>query len=315
MTTILPFFLKYLLAPILILIITFIMGQFSAIKVKVKSAIIFVLCFSLIIILISPLAFFNNEFIWFGLIFTILYFLFIGILLLRFMKTNYFQGIGIADSILGKVFVFLIVTVFSCWLYYLIFNLIAITGYAHIIMLNILWVFIPFLFAELKQKYIVIPEPFYAYWQVGIDKKDNEYWDNIDKFHLMQVSIKIKKRENSEFFSKFDVKIAQQVKLGSWFNKFIEDQNYRFPNDPIDTNEKDEKLGWIFYVPRYFNMLLFIRNLDPDVPISQSKIKNKQIIYAKRVSVNFQGLDSEDKENENENENDVNSITNNKEEI
>jgi hypothetical protein len=153
-------------------------------------------------------------------------------------------------------------------------------------MCTILWVFVPFLFSELKQKYLAIPDPFYDSWKVGTDGKDNEYWDNIDKFHLMQVSIKIKKRTDSEFFSKFDVKIAQEVNLGSWFDKFIEDQNYRFPNDAIETNTEDINMGWIFYTSKYFKFPLFIRNLDPTKPISESNIKNKQVIFAKRVSLN-----------------------------
>ncbi len=288
MNTILPFFLKYLLAPFLILIISFIMGQFSAIKVKVKSAIVFILCFTLLIIVSSSFAFLSNEFIWFGLLFSILYYLILGVCLLYFMNTTLFKGIGVVDSTLGKIFIFLMVAVLSGWLYYLLFNLIAKSSYAHIIMLNIFWVFTPFLFVELKKTYLLIPDPFYDYWRVGKDGKDNEYWDNIDKFHLMQVSIKIKKRSNSEFFSKFDVKIAQEVSLGNWFNKFIEDQNYRFPNDAIETNETDDNMGWIFYTPKYFKFPLFIRNLDPTKPIGESNIKNKQVIFAKRVSLNFE---------------------------
>lgn len=283
MITVLPFFLKYLLAPFLLLIVTFIMGQVSTVKVKVKSAIIFILCFALLIVVSCLFAFLNNEFVWFGLLFTILYYLILGVSLLFFMDTNFFKSIGVLESLLGKFFIFLLITILSAWLYYLLFNLITISGYVHIIMLNILWVFVPFLFSELKKTYLYIPEPFYAYWRVGKDRDNNEYWDNMDKFKLMQVSIKIRKRTDSEFFSKFDVKIAQEISLGSWFNKFIEDQNYRFPNNAIETNENDENMGWVFYTSKYFQFPLFIRTLDPKIPILRSNIKNKQIIYAKRV--------------------------------
>ena len=285
MSTILPFFLKYLLAPFLVLIITFIMGQISAIKVKIKSVIVFVLCFTILIIISSLFAFLSNEFIWFGLLFTILYYLILGIILLSFMGSKLFEKTGIGDSLLSSFFVFLIVTILSGWLYYLLFNWITISSYTHIIMFNILWIFIPYLFRELKKNYLLIPYPFYDYWKVGSEGKDNEYWDKIDKFRLMQVSIKIKKRGDSDVFSKFDVKIAQEVNLGNWFNKFIEDQNHRFPNDAIETNADDENMGWIFYTSKYFKFPLFIRTLNPKIPIIESKIKNKQIIFAKRVSI------------------------------
>ncbi|MDR7211777.1 TssN family type VI secretion system protein [Flavobacterium piscis] len=288
MNTILPFFLKYLLAPFLILIITLVMSQLSSIKIKTKAAIIFILCFSLIAALPCLFAFFNNEFIWFGLLFSILYYLVLGVMLLFFMDAALFQKIEIQNSAPAKIFLFLIVAILSSWIYYLSFNYIAISSYAHISMLNILWLFAPIFFQESKKKYLQIPESFYEYWRVGKERKDIEYWDNIDKFRLMQVSIHIKKKNNSEFFSKFDVKIAQDVNLGNWFDKFIEDQNYRFPNDAIESSAEQEDKGWTFYTAKYFSFPLFIRNLSPHQTISESKLKNKQTIFAKRVTLKQQ---------------------------
>ncbi|SHL21147.1 TssN family type VI secretion system protein [Flavobacterium pectinovorum] len=288
MNTILPFFLKYLLAPFLILIITLIMSQFSSVKIKAKAAIIFILCFSLIAALPCLFAFFNNEFIWFGLLFSVLWYLILGVGLLYFMDSALFQKIEIQNSAPAKVFLFLIVAILSSWIYYLVFNYIAISSYAHISMLNILWLFAPIFFQESKKKYLQIPESFYEYWRVGKERKDIEYWDNIDKFRLMQVSIHIKKKSNSEFFSKFDVKIAQDVNLGNWFDKFIEDQNYRFPNDAIESSAEHEDKGWTFYTAKYFSFPLFIRNLSPYQTISEGKLKNKQTIFAKRVTLKKQ---------------------------
>ncbi|WP_316633173.1 TssN family type VI secretion system protein [uncultured Flavobacterium sp.] len=294
MNTILPFFLKYLLAPFLVLIITLIMSQFSSIKIKTKSAIIFVLCFSLIASLPCLFAFFNNEFIWFGLLFSIVYYLTLGVGLLYFMNTALFQKIEIQNSAPAKFFLFLIVAILASWIYYLVFNYIAISSYAHISMLNILWLFAPIFFQESKKKYLQIPEPFYEYWRVGKERKDIEYWDNIDKFRLMQVSIHIRKKVDAQFFSKFDVKIAQDVNLGNWFDKFIEDQNYRFPNDAIESSAENEDTGWTFYTAKYFSFPLFIRNLSPYQTISESKLKNKQTIFAKRVALNRQQNETEE---------------------
>lgn len=286
MNTILLFFLKFLLAPLLILIIILVMSQFSSIKIKTKSAIIFVLCFSLIATVPCLFAFLNNEFIWSGLILSVFYYLIIGIGLLYFMDTVMFHEIGIQNSVLAKFFLFLIVAILSSWIYYLVFNYITISSYGHISMLNILWLFVPIFFDELKKKYLKIPYPFYEYWKVGKERKDIEYWDNIDKFRLMQVSINIKKKVNSGTFSRFDVKISQDVNLGNWFDKFIEDQNYRFPNDAIESSAENEDTGWIFYTAKYFSFPLFIRNLSPNHTISDGKLKNKQIIFAKRVALN-----------------------------
>jgi hypothetical protein len=209
----------------------------------------------------------------------------LGIGLVYFTNTSLFQNIGIQDSALAKFFLFLIITILSSWIYYLAFNYIAISSYAQISMLNILWLFIPIFFMESKKKYLQIPDPFYEYWRVGRERKDIEYWDNIDKFRLMQVSIQIKKKVNSDLLSKFDVKIAQEVNLGNWFDKFIEDQNYRFPNDAIESSAENENAGWIFYTAKYFSFPLFIRNLSPHNTIAESRLKNKQTIFAKRVAL------------------------------
>lgn len=294
MNTLLPFFLKYLLAPFLVLIITLIIGQFSSIKIKAKPAILFVLVFSLITALPCLFAFFNNEFIWVGLLFSVLYYSMLGVALIYYMNTSMFQSIGIQDSVPVKIFLFLIVTILSSWIYYLAFTYITISNYAHISMLNVLWMFVPVFFVESKKKFLQIPDPFYEFWRVGKDRKDFDYWDNVDKFRLMQVSINIKKKADAEVFSKFDVKIAQDVSLGNWFDKFIEDQNYRFPNDAIEASSNDEDTGWIFYTSRYFNYPLFIRNLSPHQTISESKIKNKQIVFAKRVVLSKYQYELED---------------------
>lgn len=285
MNTLLPFFLKYLLAPFLILIIVLIMSQIAAVKIKVKAAIVFVLCFSVIAALPSLFSLFNNEFIWLGLLFSVLYYLLLGVGLLFFMPTALFQKLGVKDSGISKIFLFSIVLILSSWIYYLVFNYIAISTYAHVSMLNVLWIFAPLFFQESKKQFLQIPESFYEYWKVGKESKDVEFWDNIDKFRLMQVTIHIKKKSNSEFFSKFDVKIAQDVNLGNWFDKFVEDQNYRFPNDAIESSVEREDIGWIFYTAKYFNFPLFIKNLSPHQTISESNLKNKQTIYAKRVAL------------------------------
>ncbi|OXG06662.1 hypothetical protein B0A64_10120 [Flavobacterium araucananum] len=270
------------------------MSQVSNIKIKTKGAIIFVLCFSLIAAAPCLSAFFNNEYVWFGLLISVFYYLFIGILLLYFMNSEIFQKVGIQNNPLAKIFLFLIVIILASWIYYLAFNYIAISSYAYISMLNILWLFAPIFFQESKKKYLQIPEAFYEYWRVGKERKDIEYWDNIDKFRLMQVSINIRKKANSEFFSKFDVKIAQDVNLGNWFDKFIEDQNYRFPNDAIESSAENEDTGWTFYTSKYFRFPLFIRNLSPHQTISESKLKNKQTIFAKRVTLNRQQNETEE---------------------
>ena len=73
--------------------------------------------------------------------------------------------------------------------------------------------------------------------------------------------------------------------IGKWFDRFIEDQNVRFPESPILTKDEDEDIGWVFYTPKWFTIPLFVRFLDPENEAYDNRIKNRQIIYIRRVKL------------------------------
>ena len=76
-----------------------------------------------------------------------------------------------------------------------------------------------------------------------------------------------------------------EVPIGKWFDRFIEDQNVRFPESPILTKDEDEDIGWVFYTPKWFTIPLFVRFLDPENEAYDNRIKNRQIIYIRRVKL------------------------------
>jgi hypothetical protein len=153
-------------------------------------------------------------------------------------------------------------------------------------MTNTLWFFTPVLYVFSKEKFVGVPTAFYKLWVVEKDEKDEEYWNNIDTFRLMQVTIKVKRNINSKRYASFSVKMPEDVTIGRWYNRFVEDQNIRFPNETIELNSGQASYGWIFYTNKWLPFPLFIRMLDFNQNVVKNKIKNKTTIYARRVLQN-----------------------------
>ena len=82
MEILLSFFIKYLLAPLLMVVMLFILNGMKSLKRKLsmKKAIIFILIAALIIALPSLLGFLRNEFVWGGLSLTVLCYICLGFL-------------------------------------------------------------------------------------------------------------------------------------------------------------------------------------------------------------------------------------------
>jgi hypothetical protein len=286
MNTLLAFFLRYLLAPIIVLIALLVMNNLSKAKgvLKMKKLIIFVLITSLILALPSLLGMLRYEFIWGGLIITIACYLLFSGLFNWFVKSKTYKAIGLGDNKWHIVLALFIAVVLASWIYYLVFSWLSKLNYSLWAMFNILWFFIPVFYRFSKNSFLKIPTPFYKLWTVDIEKNNDEYWNSVDTFQLMQVTVKIKRSLRSRQYSSFSVKLPEEVSLGVWFNRFIEDQNIRFPNSIIETEEEGEQFGWIFYTNKWLPIPLFTRMLDFDGDVKLNKLKNKATIYIRRVS-------------------------------
>lgn len=287
MHIIVAYFLKYLLAPILAVLFLAILNSIVKAKKKfnVKKAIVLVLVSSIILVIPSLLGLLKNEFVWIGLIITILCYLFLGIMFNLFEKSKLYKSVGIESKVHTLLLVFVIL-ILSGWLYYLIFEKISSLPYAVWAMFSVLWFLIPLLYAISRDYFLNISKPFYRAWEVSRDGIDHAYWDNIDVFKLIQVTVKIKRTPEATDYSSFSVKLPLEVSLGVWFDRFIEDQNVRFPEEMIDTTIEGKKIGWIFYTTRWFNVPLFTKVLDAEKNGKENRIRNKQVIYIRRTSLN-----------------------------
>ena len=268
MEALISFFVKYLLVPLLAVVMLFVVNKLAGIKkkIQVKKVIIFVLIVVLILTLPSLFALLKNEFVWGGLVLSIISYLIFGIGLVYYVKSSYYaKTLGFEDDLQDKAIFFLVLCIamlVSAWAYYLFFNLLSTLPYASTAMFIVLWFVIPLLYVMARDFYL-----------------------DIDTFNLIQVTVRVKKSPDAENYSSYGVKLPMGIPIGKWFDRFIEDQNVRFPESPILTKDEDEDIGWVFYTPKWFTIPLFLRVLNPNETGSFNEIKNQQVIYVRRVRI------------------------------
>ena len=291
MEALISFFVKYLLVPLLAVVMLFVVNKLAGIKkkIQVKKVIIFVLIVVLILTLPSLFALLKNEFVWGGLVLSIISYLILGIGLVYYVKSSYYaKTLGFEDDLQDKAIFFLVLCIamlVSAWAYYLFFNLLSTLPYASTAMFIVLWFVIPLLYVMARDYYLKFAPVFRTPWVVKSDTTDSSYWERVDTFNLIQVTVRIKKTPDAENYSSYVVKLPMEVPIGKWFDRFIEDQNVRFPESPILTKDENEDIGWVFYTPKWFTIPLFVRFLDPENEAYENKIKNRQIIYIRRVKL------------------------------
>lgn len=291
MEALISFFVKYLLVPLLAVVMLFVVNKLAGIKkkIQVKKVIIFVLIVVLILTLPSLFALLKNEFVWGGLVLSIISYLILGIGLVYYVKSSYYaKTLGFEDDLQDKAIFFLVLCIamlVSGWAYYLFFNLLSTLPYASTAMFIVLWFVMPLLYVITRDYYLKFAPVFRTPWVVKSDTTDSSYWERVDTFNLIQVTVRIKKTPDAENYSSYVVKLPMEVPIGKWFDRFIEDQNVRFPESPILTKDEHEDIGWVFYTPKWFTIPLFVRFLDPENEAYDNRIKNRQIIYIRRVKL------------------------------
>lgn len=288
MSALIAFFLKYLLAPILVIITLVVMQSLAKGKaaLKMKRLIIFILILAIILALPSLLGLLKYEFVWGGLVISTICYLLLGYLFNLFSKTKLYKSIGFGEKKWFVLLAYFISIILGSWIFYLVFSWVSKLNYGVWAMCNTLWFLIPMLYVFSREKFVNIPTAFYNLWIVEKDEKDEEYWNNIDTFRLMQVTVKIKRSINSSRYASFSVKMPKDVNIGRWFNRFVDDQNIHFPNEIIELSGEQGDYGWIFYTNKWLPFPLFIRMLNFNEDVVKNKIKNKTTIYARRVLQN-----------------------------
>lgn len=141
---------------------------------------------------------------------------------------------------------------------------------------------LPYLFGSLyKQTYysfLDIPLEVYKVWTYNPDKTINPYY--FDDSHE-PIWIDVCKKLDDHIPNRMGARFSNDQIFGEWFQHVIEDNNEKKPEDSIMYHDSDQPFGWIFYVkPSFF---LPKRYIDPNMTISQNRLKPSNIITARRV--------------------------------
>ena len=117
------FFLKYLLAPLLAMLLLFIASALKSVrqKLSMKKVIIFSLIAGICLGIPALFGFLRNEFVWGGLVLTLVSYLLLGVLFLIALKVMTKDGTkDPSDGI--SVLLIVVSSVVGGWIYYLVFD-------------------------------------------------------------------------------------------------------------------------------------------------------------------------------------------------
>lgn len=216
-----------------------------------------------------------------GLVAVQLSFFALGILGVLFSQSNVFASIGLGEKPWLILLVVLIALLVGSWGFFLVFEYLSSLGYSLLVALTSVWFLLPFFYLWGRKAYVTIPPAYYTVmdpWETG--PFDNRVWEEVDYLRLMNISLRIKQSATDRSFSSYPVRAPSQVPVAQWFSRYIKDQRIKFPNAPIEMEENGEPYCWIFYTTKF---LVFNRPISPDKTFADYKIKNKSVVYARRV--------------------------------
>lgn len=287
MITVKAIFLKYLLIPLIAVVMAGLMAYVKKKNkiLKNKTLLLYILIASLVLALpgIGGLA--GNTFSPWWYLFSQLVYMCLGIYHIRLLG-YYFKRTGTdkksqAYATLFEVLLTLICMLIGYYLFTLLFNaLSAYNGYGMVAATSLTIFPLPMVFNYAYQRFTAIPFAIYKVWQFAPGISSG--FENRELGALMLINLELTKTPKEGHRFAIKAKSPVNLPLGEWMNRVIEDFNLKNPTEPIETaNETGEEHGWIFYVkPSFFHPR---RYLDYEKSIAGNKLSEKNIVICKRV--------------------------------
>ncbi len=168
----------------------------------------------------------------------------------------------------------------SC-LFQLLFNALSELAYGSWAMSCLLPFGLPLLFGRAYEALVAIPNEIRKVWHYPRNAPEIQL--DVDYYRLMILAVELRKQPGAaEPTIQVKARTTQDLPFGVWFQKFIDDYNYKFPQSPIQTDDASEPYGWLFYAvrPSFFRMRRYI---DADLSIALNRLDENCVIVAKRV--------------------------------
>ncbi|HTB99073.1 MAG TPA: TssN family type VI secretion system protein [Ferruginibacter sp.] len=274
-------FLQFILMPLIIVVLVLLMVVVKHVNETISNTtvIVFIILFGLVMAIPGLFGFVGDTFSpWYYLLAQLIYLL-LGIIFVQLYYV-YFKKVENV-KILFQLIALLIITSLGGYLFAVIFNLISETGGGYIAATCMLTFPVPVIFYHVYRAFLAIPFEIYDVW---VYPKDSEAisFDGQDFNKLMVLELEFSRNADDKNRLKVKAKAPAEMPLGSWFKKFIDDYNYKFPNNTIGYLDADGfSHGWIFYSKRSFFHRR--RMLDPADSIKDNKIQEHVTIISKRV--------------------------------
>lgn len=274
------FILLYLLMPIVALILGAVM-MIIAKKNKLlnnKKLIFYFLLSCLLLALPGLLGFIDYWFMPYVYIALLVLYMMLGYFNINILN-QLVKGINEKPYYIEFMFIF-VITFVSAALFSLIFNMCNELQYGLWACTCILPFIFPSLFFKAYRTYMDIPLEVYQVWSYEDENREmSEAYFESDK--IIVVELEIFRQINDSKPLNIKAKSSEITPFGVWFKTFIDDYNKKSPQTPIEYKERKDYYQWMFYVTT--SILGRKRYIDPELSFAVNKIKEKNIIIAKRI--------------------------------
>lgn len=274
------FILLYLLMPIISVILGGVMF-FIAKKNKLlsnKKAIFYFLLSCLILAIPALLGFIDYWFMPYAYVCLLFLYLILGYVNLIILK-KVFSELTEKPYYVEFLCVFVVMFV-GIALFSLAFNLCNELQYGLWASTCLLPFIFPSLFRKTHKAYMDIPVEVYKIW--SYDKEERGLVEErYDSNKIIVVELELFKQVSDKEPLNIKAKASEDMPFSVWFKVFLEDYNKKSPEGAIVYADFIDSYGWIFYI----NTAILGRKkyIDPDLSFAQNKIKEENIIIAKRV--------------------------------
>lgn len=208
------------------------------------------------------------------------YFLLLGIWHVRAMRSHW-QWTGGQGTVGTELLFTLIVAVFGCIGFFLLYRYLNKDGLQYIMAASILFFFIPYFVYHTFKKAMEIPPKLLKQWVYPVHKEVGEPNEE-DMINLSVIAFEFRKQLNTPYYTNFRARAPKDMQFGQLFYYFINDYNERHPQGKIQfVNGSGEPFGWVFYKkPRWYS--LFPRYIDAEETTFSNRIKENDIIICSR---------------------------------
>lgn len=274
------FILLYLLMPLVGLILGVVM-VFVAKKNKLlsnKRIIFYFLLTCVILVLPALLGFIDYWFMPYAYIGLMVFYLILGYYNLQILEKiieDYKEKPYYVEFLIVFVITFISAAFFS-----LVFNLCNELQYGMWACTCLITFMFPSLFLKTYQTFMDIPLEIYQIW--SYDKENRRMTeDDFDNSKVIVVEVSMFKQMADIEPLNIKAKSSEITPFGPWFKTLISDYNKKSPLNPIAHGDNADSYGWIFYVNT--SILGRKRYIDPTLSFAENRLKEKNVIIAKRT--------------------------------